>query len=279
MEKASVIIPVTRKKLAQKAEISVHAQSYPELELIKVKAKGLFPAEARNRGAKRARGEILVFLDDDCQAQKDWLVENLRVLADPEIGAVGGMIRGKSKKYFSRCLDFANFTFVQGLRRRFMPLCAASFGIRREVFGKVGGFDENLRIGEDVDLCFRLKRLGLKTVYEPRVRVWHEHGRKTLKDLLVYQYNNGRVKGLTIESRYPVNVWFAFLKAVAKPWIYWLFVLPFALLATLVAVGVNLKDRPEVIYLSPGIFLGKLTCQLGVFVWTLRTLKKPLILA
>lgn len=276
MKKVSVIIPVTREKLAREAETSVRDQKYSRLEIVKVRAKGLKPAEARNKGAKKARGEILLFLDDDCRAQKDWLVENLKALADPKIGAVGGMIRGKSKSYFGCCHDFANFTFVQGLQRRSMPLCAASFGIRKEVFEKVGGFDEGLRIGEDVDLCLRLEGLGLKTVYEPEIEVLHDHGRETLKDLLIYQYNNGRIKGLIIESRYPRDLWFAFLKAVARPWIYWFLVLPFALMATLVAVGVNLKDRSEVVYLSPGIFLAKLACQLGIFV---STLKRPLILA
>lgn len=276
MKKVSVIIPVTRERLAREAEKSVRAQGYRNLEIVKVEARGLNPAAARNKGARKASGEILLFLDDDCQAREGWLAENLDALEDSKIGAVGGQIVGKSQRYFALCHDFANFTFVQGSKRREMPLCAASFGIRKEVFEKVGGFDEDLRIGEDVDLSFRLKMLGLKTIFEPKIKVWHDHRRETMRELLVYQYNNGRVKGLTIESRYPDNLLFAFLKTIARPWIYWLFILPFALLATLAAIRVNLRDRPEVIYLSPGIFLGKLACQWGIFVWTL---KRPLILA
>lgn len=269
MKKVSVIIPVTRKILAQKAERSVRTQGYSQVEVIKIDARGLTPAQARNKGAKKAKGEVLLFLDDDCQARNNWLVENLRILADPKIGAVGGMIQGKSKKYFSRCLDFANFTFVQGKKRRFMLLYTASLGIKAEVFEKAGGFDESLVIGEDVDLCFRLNRLGLKTVYEPEIKVWHHHQKKTLKDLLKYQYQNGRVKGLSMEKNYPDNLWFAFLKIISRPWIYWFFVLPFAVLATLVAVGANWKDRPEVFYLIPGIFLAKLACQVGTLANTI----------
>lgn len=276
MKKVSVIIPVTKAKLAEKAIQSVKTQSCPKLELIKVEAKGLKPAEARNKGAKKAKGEILLFLDDDCQARKGWLKENLKVLADSQIGAVGGKIQGKSKKYFAQSLDFSNFTFVQGNKCRQLPLCTASFGIRRQIFKKVGGFDENLKIGEDVDFCFRLNKLGLRTVYEPKVKVWHDHGRQTLSAVLKYQYQNGQVKGLVIENFYPVSLWFVFLKTIAKPWIYWLFVLPFALLATLVAVVYNLKDNPRVLYLIPGIFLAKLACQVGILAWTLSLSKGKL---
>jgi len=56
-QKVSVIIPVTREKKAQEAEGSVLAQDYPGLEIIKVEAKGLSPAQARNKGVKKAKGE------------------------------------------------------------------------------------------------------------------------------------------------------------------------------------------------------------------------------
>ena len=100
-QKISIIIPVSRSQKAQKAEESVLAQDYPGLEVIKVDAKELSPAEARNKGAKKARGEILLFLDDDCEAQENWLVENLKALAEPKAGAVGGMIKGKLSAYFA----------------------------------------------------------------------------------------------------------------------------------------------------------------------------------
>lgn len=277
--RVSVIIPVSRPKKARKAIEAVERQDYPNrfLEIIPVGVRGQFsPGKKRNIGAQEAEGEILIFLDDDCLPQEGWLKENIKALKDETVGAAGGMVKGQSGRYFARSHDFANFTFAQNKKRRVMPVCAASLAIKKKVFQKVGGFNEKMRVGEDTDLCMRLERLGYQTVYEPKIKVLHDHRRETLKELLAYQYNNGRIKGLTIETRYPLTSWFIFLKTIARPWLYWLFVLPFAFLATLVAVGVNLKDRPEVLYLSPGIFLGKLACQLGIFVWTL---KKPLILA
>lgn len=234
------------------------------------------PGRARNLGAKIASGRILIFLDDDCLPQKQWLKENIRALQGEKIGAVGGMIKGRSKRYSAKSLDFANFTFAQSTKRQEMPVCAASLAIKKETFQKARGFDEEMRVGEDTDLCMRLKRLGYKIIYEPKIKVLHDHHRETLKDLLIYQYNNGRSKGLIIENRYPDNLWFAFLKKISNPLIYWIFVFPFAVLATLTAVLVNITDNPWVIFYAPGIFIGKLACQCGIFVWTLR---KPFILA
>ena len=270
----SVIIPAARPKLAEKAKASVLRQKVSGVvaEVVMVKALGMTPGKARNLGARRARGEWLIFLDDDCQARPGWLRENLRFLTGEETGAVGGMVEGKSGKYFARCVDYANFTFAQTSRRREMPICAASLGVKRTVFEAVGGFREDTWVGEDTDFCFRLQEKGGKTIYEPRIKVWHEHGRETMRDLLAYQFRNGRLKGLTIEMRYPAGVWFRFLKMVAHPGVYWLLILPFAVTATLAAGIVGTKDRPWLAVYLPGVFLGKLACQLGIYTWLI---KKP----
>lgn len=284
MKKVSVIIPVTRERLAQKAEASVRTQEYPELEVIKMKAEGLGPAEARNKGAKRARGEILLFLDDDCEAGPNWVRENLKELEDKKIGAVGGYIEGRSKRYFARSLDFANFSLCQLPHREERVVSSTTLGMRRCVFEKVGGFDPTLRVKEDTDLCYRIIREGFKVVYQPKVRIVHNHGRETLKDLLIYQYRNGRISGLEVEHRY-MEMEFsrrlgAFNCALVRigryPLVYLLCVLPLGLFATLFTLAINLPYHPEVLVLAPGIFLGKLATQLGIFVWTL---KRPLILA
>lgn len=273
----SVIIPVTRPQKALRVMRIIKEQSCSggRVEIILVKDKGdLSPGKRRNLGAKRAKGEALIFLDDDCLPGRNWLANNLAVLEDKTIGAVGGMVSGKSGAYFARCHDFSNFTFAQATRRREMPVCSASLAIRKDVFSRAGGFNEEMFVGEDTDLCFRLKGLGYRVVYEPKIKIFHDHGRKDVLTLWRYQYRNGRLKGLTIENRYPAGFWFAFLKDVSRPEIYWPLVLPLAFLATLVTLAVNFKDQPKVIFYAPGIFLGKLACQLGIFVWTL---KNPLV--
>lgn len=285
--KASVIVPFTRRSFILRIINSLISES-KNLEIIivgkgsafakkynsKVQAiepKNLLnPSQARNLGAKAAKGDFLVFIDDDCIPQKDWLKENIKALKNSSIGAVGGKVVGGSNKYFARALDFSNFTFVQNTKQKEMPLCAASFGMRKDIFKNIGGFNEEMLIGEDTDLSMRLKSKGFKTIYNPNIKVLHMHKRENFKDLIKYQFNNGKIKGLVIEKKYPLGFWFSFLDKISKPYFYIFFILPFSVIAVFASVLVNFKNNPGVLFYIPGIFLGKFSCQCGIFVWTLK---------
>lgn len=272
----SVILPVTRPKLAAKAIYSVRQQAQlgVNLEILTVVGKGLNPGKARNQGVTKAKGKIILFLDDDCQADKGWLKDNLTALKDPAVGAVGGRVIGRSQKYFARCVDLANFGWVQGGSRRALPLCAASLGVKRTIFEKVGGFDEAMAVGEDVDFCFRVNALGYQTIYEPKIKIYHEHGRDTLRQLVAYQFRNGRQKGLIIEKRYADNWQFILLRAIGRPLLYPWFILPLSILASWQAIIANREQGWPVIKLWPGVWLGKLACHIGIWFWLLKA-RKP----
>jgi glycosyltransferase involved in cell wall biosynthesis len=172
-------------------------QEWPELRVVDDGMK-YSPGRARNQGAKHASAETLIFIDDDCEAQRGWLVENLAELSTSSVGAVGGMISSKSRSLISQALDFANFGMCQTVRRQERPICSATFAIRKALFLEVGGFDQELQVHEDIDLCHRLHVRGYKTVYQPRVRVVHNHQRSSLGLLLRYMYFSGRQGGLRI---------------------------------------------------------------------------------
>ena len=70
--KFSLIIPLAPDRDAPILE-SIKQLDYPKNEFHVVVVKGLNPSENRNRGVEKARGEILVFLDDDATIQKDYL--------------------------------------------------------------------------------------------------------------------------------------------------------------------------------------------------------------
>jgi glycosyltransferase involved in cell wall biosynthesis len=135
------------------------------------------PAAARNLGASRARGRILLFTDADCQPRFDWIEEMLKPLADPDVAAVKGAYRSFQKELVAR---FVQLDREQRYRRtRGYPYVDSLFtnaaAIRRPVFEDVGGFDTALKVHEDTDLSFRLRRRGHHIRFNPHAIVYHHH--------------------------------------------------------------------------------------------------------
>jgi GT2 family glycosyltransferase len=144
---------------------------------------------AANRGADRAGGEYLVFLNTDALVSPGWLERLIESLeADPRAGAVvprflnedgtvqeaGGLLfrDGSTLMYgFRADPDDPEFRF-----RRYTDYgSAACLALRRRDFREVGGFDPAYvpAYCEDVDLQLRLRDRGLRTVFEPRAGVVH----------------------------------------------------------------------------------------------------------
>jgi len=286
LKTVSVIIPFSKPATVGAAIDSVLAQDYPAAMVqIIVVGKGSDalrerwpqietidigpirePGRARNLGAKRATGEILLFLDDDCEAQEGWIRENLAELENPEVGAVSGMIEGKSKAVLARAVDFANFSLCQVHERQERPICSATFGMRRDVFRQLDGFDEAMRIHEDIDICHRLQLAGYRTIYQPAVHVLHDHGRASLVGMARYFYSGAREAGLETEEKYAsLSPFYRFLLRFKHPLVYLWMVVPFAVAATVETIRINVKEHKEVVPLSPLIFLGKLSCHVGIW--------------
>ena len=139
------------------------------------------PGSARNAGARASRSTILAFVDTDCVVERNWLVEAVAELADPQVAAVAGRVRIvrtpaaiSAYEQLQSPLDvgpeFGDLDSESG--RFFCP--AANFVIRREAFERVGGFDPGQRLGEDVDLCLRLLYAGHRIRLRPDLTVWHD---------------------------------------------------------------------------------------------------------
>ncbi len=115
------------------------------------------PAAARNIGTQLARGDMLAFCDADDVVQPGWLqamhssLETADVVAGAfELGSLNGGERGKPAPAVTSQIGH----LPAGL--------AANLGVRRTAFEAVGGFDETLRVGEDIDLCWRLQLAGFE---------------------------------------------------------------------------------------------------------------------
>jgi GT2 family glycosyltransferase len=115
------------------------------------------PAAARNIGTKYSAGDLIAFCDADDVVQPGWLEAIFVALG--EVDVVAGVFDHGS-------LNGRGSTAPQAAATRqlgHVPAgLAASLGVRREAFEAVGGFDEELLVGEDIDLCWRLQFAGYK---------------------------------------------------------------------------------------------------------------------
>ena len=132
-------------------------------------------AKNNNWLAREARGEYLLFLNNDAFVKGDWLSPMLRILEEKEmVGFVGNV----QKLYGTKRFDHMGVVFsplgnprhfgqgffhhpFRGESRIWSAVTAACCMIRRELFLEQGGFDEEFINGcEDMDLCIRLNRAG-----------------------------------------------------------------------------------------------------------------------
>jgi mycofactocin system glycosyltransferase len=137
---------------------------------------------ARNLGVKSANGEIVAFIDSDCMADSMWLRALLPYFNDPRIALVGGRVDAHDRKTWLDRYETTHSALHMGPKIRlgvtpysdfYVPTC--NMLVRRQAFEAAGGLDEGLGVGEDVDLCWRIKANGYRGIYVPDGRVRHRH--------------------------------------------------------------------------------------------------------
>ncbi len=139
------------------------------------------PSAARNLGALSSDTELLFFLDDDCEPDPSWLRELARAEWSEEVGVVAGTIHGARGgnwvARYCRQAGYNDFPARGDRSERVRFANTANCAVRRDVFGKVGGFDTMFsRVGfEDVDFSRRVLLHGYGLSFRPEAVVRHHH--------------------------------------------------------------------------------------------------------
>ncbi|HEY78848.1 MAG TPA: mycofactocin system glycosyltransferase [Dehalococcoidia bacterium] len=154
-------------------------------------------AAGRNIGAEKAKGDILAFLDADCTADRNWLREIVPFFQAEGVGGVGGFVASyHQQSYLDRyeeafsSLNMGRHLIFQGNTEANFYVPSCNMLVSREVFKETGGFRSGMHVGEDVDFCWRMRRLGYALLYVPAGRIAHKH-RNRLGKMLQRRHEYG----------------------------------------------------------------------------------------
>lgn len=147
------------------------ANKYSWVRWIKGPRKG--PAANRNNGAANAQGEWLIFIDDDCIPDKDFIAKYYNAINEnPFVKVFEGRIYVDEEKRSLGVTSPVNLTGGY--------LWSCNFMIDRHVFNSLNGFDEDFPYPamEDVDLKLRIDNAGYKILFVPEASVCHPWRKK-----------------------------------------------------------------------------------------------------
>lgn len=201
----SIVIPVKEINdyLRKETIPAILKQNYPHFEIIVLpdkETKEKFsrtkiiptwpktgPAYKRDIGAKKAKGEILAFLDDDSYPDKNWLKNAIKVFKEDKmiVGVCGPALTPPDNNVLQKASGCVWSTWLGSggagtyrcaiaPRREVDDYPTVNLLVRKKDFLASGGFNSHLWPGEDTKLCYELVySLGKKIIYHPEVLVYH----------------------------------------------------------------------------------------------------------
>ena len=199
----SIVIPTynSSRTIVQCLE-SVRDQTYRNIEIIvcdnfsdddtvdvarrygaRVLYKGWERAAQKNFGADHANGDILYFVDSDFVLEQDTVQRCVQYIGNAD--AVVTMNRSRGDRIWAKSIAYKRELLTDE-----ESVIAARF-LRRASFFKVGGFNEELIVGEDIDLHRRLVRAGFRVRRVDAVE-WHVGEPETFRELVVRNYYYGK---------------------------------------------------------------------------------------
>ncbi len=147
------------------------------------------PGAARNEALAAVSTDLVAFVDSDCEVTEGWLTGLTWLFADPEVAVVAPRVRPRRNgqradgsglgRYSAHrsALDLGTEPGEVGPGRTVGYVPTTAVVGRVTALQAIGGFDERMRVGEDVDLIWRLIDHGWRVRYQPTVTVFHDEPR------------------------------------------------------------------------------------------------------
>ncbi len=155
---------------------------FEECKILTLKENGHSLGAARNLGVKNAKGDIVIFIDDDAEAPDDWLSKIFSTFQQyPSLICLGGSHLTPLDESKSNPLRFVEGSFAESQMGEVVILGRSAVGkiagcnvaYRKSIFDKIGPLNEKLRSAEDWDFHIRLCENGYDIRFDPRISVWH----------------------------------------------------------------------------------------------------------
>src|SRR5207249_3055282 len=156
-------------------------------------------SSARNTGMEAATGEIVAYIDDDAYPDPHWLKFLATTFMSTDHAAVGGPnIPPSGDGAIADCVANAPggpiHVLLSDREAEHIPGCNMAF--RKAALQAIGGFDPQFRVaGDDVDVCWRIRKAGWKLGFSPAAVVWH-HRRDSVRAFWKQQKGYGRAEAL-----------------------------------------------------------------------------------
>lgn len=170
-------------------------EKFGTIKYIRLKGK-TDPGTARTLGVKESSGDPVLFIDSDCEAEKDWIEKMVCRHRHYDYGAVGGAVLNgndprSSVAWAGYLAEFREFIPRQPAKEvTHIPTCNISY--KREVLLQFMPFNRAYYPQEDLEFNHRLIGKGEKIFFDPSIRIYHHH-RTQFGSFLKHQKKVGRI--------------------------------------------------------------------------------------